>query len=87
MIDIIEFTHALKSSWIRRLFKQKKNPKPKKKNPNNNWFSLLEAEMKTKVNDLCVKEIDFIILSILRNIFWKDVFNSWTKVRDNFKKY
>ena len=38
--------------------------------------------MKTKVNDLCVKEIDFIILSILRNIFWKDVFNSWTKVTE-----
>ena len=31
MIDIIEFTHALKSSWIRRLFKQKKKPKTKKK--------------------------------------------------------
>lgn len=73
MIDIIEFTHALKSSWIRRLLKQKTN-----------WISLLEAEMKTKVNDLCVRGIDFI--SILRkklsNIFWKDVFKSWTKVTE-----
>ena len=73
MIDIIEFTHALKSSWIMRLLKQKTN-----------WISLLEAEMKTKVNDLCVRGIDFI--SILRtklsNIFWKDVFKSWTKVTE-----
>ena len=46
MVDIIEFTHALKSSWIRRLLKQKTN-----------WISLLEAETKTKVNDLCVRGI------------------------------
>ena len=73
MIDIIEFTHALKSSWIRRLLKQKTN-----------WISLLEAEMKIKVNDLYVRGIDFI--SILRkkisNAFWKDVFNSWAKVTE-----
>ena len=45
MIDIIEFTHALKTSWIRRLLNKQKN-------------SLLEAGMKNKVNDLCVKGID-----------------------------
>mgnify|MGYP003686551121 FL=1 len=73
MIDIIEFTYALKSSWIRRLLKQKTN-----------WISLLEAETKTKVNDLCVKGIDFISIlkKKLSNIFWKDVFNSWTKVTE-----
>ena len=49
MIDIIEFTHALKSSWIRRLLKQKTN-----------WISLLEAEMKTKVIAVCLRGIDFI---------------------------
>ena len=40
--------------------------------------------MKTKVNDLCVRGIDFIsILSKkISNAFWKDVFNSWTKVTE-----
>ena len=73
MIDIIEFKHALKSSWIRRLLKQETN-----------WICLFKAEMKTKVNDLCVREIDSISILSKKNsiIFWKDVFNRWTKVTE-----
>ena len=74
MKDIIELTHALKSGWIRRLLKQKTN-----------WISLLEAEMNIKVIDLCVRGIDFISIfskKKISNIFWKDVFNSWTKVTE-----
>ena len=67
MIDIIEFTYALKSSWIRRLLKQKTN-----------WISLLEAETKTKVNDLCVRGIDFISIlkKKLSNIFGHPFFET-----------
>ena len=73
MIDIIEFTHALKSSWIRRLLQQKTN-----------WIILLEAEVKTKVNDSCVRGIAFIsILSKkISKVFLKNVFNGWTKVTE-----
>ena len=74
MMDIIELTHALKSGWIRRLLKQKTN-----------WIGLLEAEMKIKVIDLCVRGIDFISIfskKKISNILWKDVFNSWTKVTE-----
>ena len=41
--------------------------------------------MKIKVIDLCVRGIDFISIFSKKkncNIFWKDVFNSWTKVTE-----
>ena len=61
MIDIIEFKHALKSSWIRRILKQKTN-----------WICLLKADMITKVNDLCVRGIDSILIlsKKVSIIFW-----------------
>ena len=46
MIYVIEFTHALKSSWNRRLLQQKK-PNKQTNKQKTNWFSVLEAEMKT----------------------------------------
>lgn len=71
MTDYTEFTVALKSSWIRRLF-----------HADSKWIKLLESTLQMKVSELLQKGSDFIsnISKRINNVFWKDVFLSWVKI-------
>lgn len=79
MIDYSDFTHALKSSWIRRLLTSKSK-----------WVNLLEAQLKIKINDLWIKGSDCVLQhsKSIGNKFWSEVFLSYMKnKRDNLPKH
>lgn len=71
MIDYSDFTHALKSSWIRRLLISKSK-----------WVDLLEAQMKIKINNLWIKGSDYVLKhsKSIGNKFWSEVFLSYLKL-------
>lgn len=60
MIDLSNFTHALKSSWIRRHLSSKSK-----------WINLLEADMNL-INRLLMNGSDYVLKysKSISNTFW-----------------